>query len=149
MDSEPKKLVNPSDNELTLHVYNTAEHESDLNDLLKLRELNSYNHYIPEVGFCVYRRKKVPVSYVFIRKIEGNSAMLDSMISNPSISPELRNKANDMLINAALNHLKEQKTDIVLAFTKDINTLMRVRSHGLTLLEGYQVALASYAHKEP
>ena len=75
--------------------------------------------------------------------------MLDSMISNPFQSPEIRNQANDMVIAAAIAYLKEQKTSIVLAFTKDINTLMRVRSHGLTLLEGYQVALASYSHKEP
>lgn len=148
MDSELNQQVSLSDNDLYVVQFDSSKHTFDLHCLFQMRELDQFDHYIPKLGFCVYNKANVAVSFLFIREIEGKAAMLDSMITNPTCSAEIRDKANNLVIGACIDYLKQAKTKIILAFTKDKNTLVRTCSHGLSFLEGYQVVVANFA-KEP
>lgn len=149
MDSEHNQLVDPSDNGLEVFQYNTGKHESYLKEILDIRGLSSQIDCLPDYGVCVFLHKIIPVSFVFLRTIEGGSFMMDSMVTNPSQSPQIRNEANDMMVKVAMEYAKKQKAPSIIAVSKDLNTIIRARSHGFALLEEYQVIVASLLDKEP
>lgn len=148
MASELNQQENLSDNGLSVHHYDPSLHLADLNNILLLRGLQNEVGELPVIGFCVYLHGVVPVSFVFLRKIEGGSMLMDSMVTNPNQFPWIRDIANNKVVAEAIKFAKKQKVPSILAVSKDANTLLRSRSHGFVLLEEYQVIVASLLGKE-
>lgn len=141
MDSERNLPVS-----LSVSRYDHCRDRQALLRLIDIRGLNNRNNYIPNIGYVVKLRTGDPVSFVFLRTLEGNAMMFDSMITDPSFSPEIRDLANDLMTAACMQYIKDNKISMILAFSKDGNTIKRARSHGLTLLDEFQVAAASFAY---
>lgn len=96
-----------------------------INKWLAHRDVKSVTrHDIPEMGYIAFERVK-PIAAIFLRKCEGNVGIIDSLITDPTADPKLRDITLDILINHIVNVAKSRKIRFLLGYTKDENTLVR------------------------
>ena len=102
--------------------------------------LYSHNTYVPtkeempKVGFIAFDGE-TPISFCFLRMVEGGVALIDSYTSNPECSRELRHEGNDLVVKACINEAKELKLRNLIAFTVDASTIERSYTHGFVELQ--------------
>lgn len=84
---------------------------------------------LPKTGF-IFMVDNRPIAAGFYRHCEGHTAMLDSYISSPSETPELRNKALDLITKILLRTAERKGIKTMLAFSTDHNTITRSLAHG-------------------
>lgn len=88
---------------------------------------------MPEIGFVSLEQDSV-VSCGFLRRVEGGYAQFDGLATDPDAPPELRAKANDLIIDHICNVASEMGIKHILAYSTDINTILRAERHGFALL---------------
>jgi hypothetical protein len=116
-------------------------HLSHISSWLEARKISVPNSKeFPKLGLVVQYEGK-PIAMGFLRMVEGNYAQLDGMTTNPEASPELRNRANDVLTQNLLDTAKRLKIKKIIAFTLDENTLMRSFRHGFVKLSHSLIAI--------
>lgn len=112
--------------------------------LLKSRDMHNPNQHIenlPSYGLMVYSND-VPVAAGFLKMIEGgNSAILDSLITNGDLPAEQRDLALDLLVENILIDAKRLGIKHLLAFSSDKNTLVRATRFGFAQLEHHVITL--------
>lgn len=79
---------------------------------------------LPEIGYIAWEHSK-PIGAAFLRRCEGGLGIVDSLISNPDSSSELRHIALDALINRIVEISPKHKVTMLLGYTKDSSTLLR------------------------
>ena len=84
---------------------------------------------MPAIGYIAYSDNK-PVAVAFLRKMEGNHALLDGIASNPDATSEERHQAIDMVMESVVNTAKELKIKSILGYTRDESTFLRSIRHG-------------------
>lgn len=84
---------------------------------------------MPEHGFVAYDEGQ-PVAAGFLRRVEGNYALVDSLVTNPDAPGVVRNQAIDMVVKHLLFKAKRLGLKHLIAFSVDTNTLMRSERHG-------------------
>ncbi len=84
---------------------------------------------VPKVGFIAVKDHKL-VAAVFLRRVEGGYGQIDGLVSNPTSSPEDRNKAIDLVSTKIMEQAKKLCPNGVLMMTKCKNTLMRSQKYG-------------------
>lgn len=77
---------------------------------------------LPAVGFVV-----PDIACAFIRGVEGNCCIMDSLASNPEAPAEARHAALEMLFSAVRAGAQGRA---IIGFTVDSGTLMRAEAHG-------------------
>lgn len=87
---------------------------------------------LPSIGFIAFEGS-VPIAAGFLRKIEGNYGMIDSLVTNAQSSSELRHEAIDLIVRHLIKSAKHLKMNSILSFSKDKSTLVRSISHGFML----------------
>lgn len=85
---------------------------------------------LPATGFIV-----PGVAAAFIRKCEGNVAIMDSLVSNKDACPVIRHRAMDQLYKAVLSECKQLKINKILGFTVNAGTLDRSLRHGFQVFD--------------
>lgn len=75
----------------------------------------------------------VGIAAGFIRLVEGDMGFMDSFISNPSCSAELRDLALDQIGIKLIKIAKANKIKRLIAFSVDNNTLTRACKHGFII----------------
>lgn len=85
--------------------------------------------HAPKIGYVVCEGSE-PVVIGFLRMVEGGSAMLDGLCSNPSINPYRRNDAIDMVVKELIKKAKDLGLSGILSFSEDRNTLERSARFG-------------------
>jgi allophanate hydrolase subunit 1 len=86
---------------------------------------------LPELGYIVFEHEQ-PVCAAFLRKVEGNFALIDSAISNPEISPPIRREAMDFMCDHLIRVAKHMKLKMLLVLTLDKNTIYRIKARGFS-----------------
>jgi hypothetical protein len=71
----------------------------------------------------------------FLRHVEKNFGLIDSLISNPDIDGKRRNEAIDAVVSKLILIAKEKGISKLLAMSVDENTLIRSKSHGFIELQ--------------
>lgn len=94
---------------------------------------------MPKNGYVVYD-DETPVSYGSLRLIEGNHALAGDLVTNPECLPQVRSKANDMIILTLIKKAKELKVKTIIAYSQDKNTLLRSEKLGFTRLPHVLIA---------
>lgn len=94
---------------------------------------------MPEIGVVCYNGA-VAVSLGSLRRIEGGFAYLDGLVTNPECLPEVRDKANDMVVSALISKAKDLKIKTIIAYSQDKNTLVRSNKHGFVQLPHVLIA---------
>lgn len=88
---------------------------------------------LPQEAITVYS-DGVPVAAGFLRKCEGNYALIDSCVTDPEQSPAIRDKSMNVLAEALVFRAKELGINNILAFSVDENTLTRSEKFGFERL---------------
>lgn len=103
--------------------FNSHSDLPELQTWLIARKLNPVPaSELPALGFVV-----PGVACAFVRAIEGNYCLMDSLASNPAASAETRNAALEMLFNAVLAGAQGRA---ILGITVDDGTLVRAQAFG-------------------
>lgn len=110
--------------------------------LLKSQGMLPWSHIaaLPESGIMVYSAD-TPIAAGFLRKVEDNSAILDSLITNKDIDAVVRDKALDMLVTELLKVAKGLGITNIIAFSSDPHTLMRAKRFGFAELPHQVISL--------
>lgn len=90
-------------------------------------------HEMPQIGFVSLCEGKL-ISCGFLRTVEGGFALFDGLATDPDTAPELRAKANDLIIDHICNVASEMSIKHILAYSTDTNTILRAERHGFALL---------------
>lgn len=86
-------------------------------------------HALPEIGYMAWHHNK-PVAAIFLRRCEGRTGIVDSLITNPEESPEVRNFALDELIKFIIEKAPKYNITHLLGFSRDENTITRATRLG-------------------
>ncbi len=100
---------------------------------------------LPVCGYVTFHEDK-PVAAGFLRAVEGKHAIADSFITDPTAKPELRHEAMDKTLDAILDMAATLKLKSVIAYSKDLNTQCRARSHGFVQQE-YAVMTLNFVNR--
>lgn len=88
---------------------------------------------LPECGWTVTDESNNPVGCVFLRLMEGDLAMIDSLINDPTQSSHRRHVINDRLFIQCLKMAKENNLKGLIGMSLDEGTLKRAINHGFEL----------------
>ena len=88
---------------------------------------------LPLKGFYV-EIDNIPVAAGYLRKCEGNYGMIDSVVTNPTSKPEVRDQALNYLIEMLLTQAYKMSMKVVTAFTFDDHTVERAKRYGFEVL---------------
>ena len=139
-------LTDPSDsvNIVAMHAvnYKTTMKRRVLDLLLSRNMADTHANSLPKLGVIVISGQQT-LAAGFLRRIEGEdkSAILDSLITNPTLDPDLRNRALDHLVNNLLKLAQANGITNILAFSTDKNTLMRAERFGFVELPHQVITL--------
>lgn len=95
---------------------------------------------LPAVGFIALEDESA-IAAGFLRQVEGDYLIVDSLISNPSQAPEARNAAIDLIVLELIKMAKFMGISKIFANSTDINTLERAKKHGFKLLPNVMMSL--------
>lgn len=101
---------------------------------LSLREVRlDIPFQAPETGFIAFQ-DNMALAAGFLRRIEGGTAMIDGLITNPQASPDDRDHAASCVIDALIKQAVLLKIKGLIANTVDNHTLLRSYRHGFVRL---------------
>lgn len=110
---------------MKLKRFNIYEDLAHINAWLTEHKMEAVTrHSLPEIGYMAWMNS-TPIGAVFLRRCEGNTGIVDSLISNPGSEAHLRHVALDALINHIVDQAKHHKIKFLLGYTVDESTLKR------------------------
>jgi len=96
---------------------------------------------MPKIGVMVYVNGK-PVSAAFLRQVEGNTAQLDGLTTNPKASSEDRHNGIEHAVKYIIEEAKKLNIYGIIAHTRDLTVVSRALSlHGFILTPEVVLAL--------
>lgn len=127
---------------MRIFCYNPEEHKNIIATWLKDRGMDSgMVADLPEIGYVAYMLH-IPIAAGFLRKVEGNFALLDSLITDPVAPANVRDKAIDLVVNDLIGRAKIEKMSKLIAFSVDKNTILRSSKHGFVGLPHSVISLS-------
>lgn len=118
---------------MILTPYDPNKHSSSMLQLLASHNLNEeLVHTLPQFGLIAFERE-LPIAAGFIRQVEGNYAILDSIISNPTADPSLRHRALDLIYKKCIHIAKLNGITRLIGTTADHGILTRSLNHGFLI----------------
>lgn len=103
---------------------------NNIKTLLKNRDMSEdLINDIPRFGLVAVRQGKV-IAFGGLRLVEGNRGMLDSYITDPSASPEDRNRALDLITYKLIQIAKDNEIKQLISFSVEENIRLRAERHG-------------------
>ena len=122
------QLKDPSDN-IEISRFSVEDQATYL-DFLRKRNLSEHLlGVIPLIGW-IAKRKDIPIGAIFIREVEGRYALIDGLITDPTIHPIVRHRAIDRLVSELIKYCQQEDYKKIFAFTADNSTLKRSFMHG-------------------
>lgn len=88
---------------------------------------------LPEFGLIAVDGGE-PVAMGFIRKMEGNYALLDSYITHADAPAELRDRALDIITYKLIKIAKDNDISKLIAFSGEPSIIARSINHGMILM---------------
>lgn len=95
---------------------------------------------LPKIGYIAILSNQ-PIAVGFLRRLEGNYAQMDTLVSNPYFGSKIRHDGINLVVNSLIGDAKELKLDGIIAFTKDQGVLDRAKSIGFQVLEQTLISL--------
>lgn len=125
----------------TIHKYKEERDLFHINKWLQMRHQPEVDPYdIPEIGFMAMFKDR-PIAAGFLRQIEGDTGLFDSLVSHPVATAEFRHIALDMVVNSIITSARSRNIKQVLAYTVDKGTLERAFRHNFVKLPHTVIAL--------
>lgn len=115
---------------MRVEIFEPDSHLHFLNLWLSLRGLKTVEpQELPEVGFVAVHDGRY-IAANFLRRCEGNVAIMDSLVTNPQASSSLRHKAIELVVERAIRRSKKLSISRIIGFSIDEGTLKRSEKHG-------------------
>lgn len=116
---------------MQIEQFDHDAHTGILKEWLKAHDMDVEENIqeLPYLGFIAHSDNDY-ICAGFLRRTEGHSALLDSLITNPSQPGELRSEAIDLVVKELFKTARELKLKRLIAYSLDKNTLMRSEKHG-------------------
>lgn len=134
MDSEPKSLQPHS---VDVRAFNP----SLISDVTDLFEANKYQdmdsittELLPNCGYVAYQDDTC-IAAGFLRLVEGKCGLMDSYVSNPEITSEVRHIALDLITKSIIEAAKGMKLKGIFAFSSDKGIRLRAEATGFQLVD--------------
>lgn len=112
--------------------FNVKNHTDRLHRMLLSRGMPIEQEY-PEFGMSAIEND-VLVAVGFVRRVEGNHAIIDSFITNAECSSEVRQRALQLLCYKIDNILRSVKLNKLLILTTDLDIVQRAHQNGFKLI---------------
>lgn len=107
---------------MKIQRFNIHTDLENLNTWLSQHSMPSVTrHDLPEMGYVASHNGK-GIGAIFLRRCEGGAGIVDSLISNPDIQPQIRHIALDALITHIIEQAKNAKIKFLLGYTVDEHT---------------------------
>ena len=84
---------------------------------------------LPRIGFLAFDNE-LGVAAGFLRLVESDYLILDSLITNPKAYSGSRDMAIDLVVKKLIEKAKEMQKYKIIANSTDANTLLRSKKHG-------------------
>lgn len=88
---------------------------------------------LPQLGLIALDLP-TPGAMGFLRRMEGDQYIFDSLITNPDLEPEVRDVLLDKLVTELVALASSQAITKILAYTVDNNVIERAKKHGFEVL---------------
>ncbi len=132
---ELKKATEPKKQDAHLVEITAYSHEQ-FDTLLALHMSQDYKaldtvlpETLPAIGFIAYDMA-TPIAAGFLRRVEGGYAQIDTLVSNGSLSSQMRHEGITAIVSALVSVAKSLELRGIVSFTEDKGTLMRAESIG-------------------
>lgn len=79
---------------------------------------------LPKIGYIAFERGE-PIAAGYIRRVEGGTGLIDSLITNPDAPGDMRSSAIDLVVEHLLQTAIKANIHRLLAYSVDSNTLLR------------------------
>lgn len=127
---------------MTLAPYEKDKHAEFLKSWLRIRHIDpKLVDEVPEKGFIV-TKDNLTICAAFLREVEGDYFMIDSLVTNPAIEPMLRNEAIDIVVSKLIATARMFGVSKLMATTVDKNTLERAFRFGFRELPHKVITLS-------
>lgn len=97
---------------------------------------------LPKHGLIALENDEV-VAMGFIRRVEGDYAILDSYITNACMASELRDRALDVITRKLIKMAEANNIKKLIAFSQEPNIITRSMKHGMSKMP-YEFTLISF-----
>lgn len=118
---------------ITIRPYNNDYYES----LIQLHESNDSTlgetpETLPQIGYIATEGANV-VAIGFLRRVEGNMALLDTLVTNAECSSEMRHIGISAVVDALISMAKQLELRYFMAFTVDDGIIKRAFDLGFVI----------------
>lgn len=118
---------------ITIRPYNNDYYES----LIQLHESNDSTlgetpETLPQIGYIATEGTNV-VAIGFLRHVEGNMALLDTLVTNAECSSEMRHLGISAVVDALISMAKQLELRYFMAFTVDDGIIKRAFDLGFVI----------------
>lgn len=96
---------------------------------------------LPKIGYISLLNKQ-PVAAGFLRRVEGNYAQIDTLVSNPHLGSIIRHNAITNVVNSLLEDAKDLKLNGIIAFSSDNSVISRAKDLGFQVVDQTIVSLS-------
>jgi hypothetical protein len=115
--------------------FSVDKHLDDLNSLQSMQCVTiTPAEGLPQIGCVAIDEELGVIAMGFLRRVEGGQAIIDNLISNPEQSSKIRDEAIDLVAKTLLYTAKAIGITLVIANSKDENTIKRSEKFGLMKL---------------
>ncbi len=135
------------DKKLAIYRYKPRLHDGPMKHMCSMRDMDVERTIseLPKLGLIVMLESE-PVAAAFLRQVEGGFAMLDGLISNPTMPGYVRNEAIDMVVERIIGVAKCIGMPKLVAYSTDAGTLVRSERHGFKLTPSSVICLDLREH---
>jgi len=131
---------------MSIHIYPFSQ--TDVQDLVQMHLDNNspfsnmHLEALPKTGFIVRSHDGKPIAAGFLRLVEGGTAQLDTLITNPSMTSQERNDGLDLLVQTLIITAKSMNIIGLMCTSTVQSILMRSQKYGFTPLKTTVIVLS-------
>lgn len=119
---------------MLVEPFDYRKHALLLKGVFIRREMDDFKlSELPKNGFIATSARGF-IAAAFLRLMEGNMALFDGLISDPSQEPQVRHAGLDAVAKALLGLADDLQLKTVLCYSLDANTIKRAESHGFIVM---------------
>lgn len=98
---------------------------------------------LPKIGFVVHATNDNDYAAAgFLRMVEGGYCQIDTVVSNPNLSNDIRHLALQLLQKTLIDKAKSLKLKAIICFTADKGVFKRAEDTGFQVLDHRVVTLS-------
>lgn len=96
---------------------------------------------LPKIGYIALLHNQ-PIAAGFLRRVEGNYAQIDTLVSNPYFGGIIRHEGIKKVVDSLIEDAKDLKLNGIIAFTADEGVLSRAKTLGFQVVDQTLISLS-------